>query len=133
MDYLTKDFNNLSYGLCYGFACYFFPLILIIYSYFFIVKAVSEHEKQMREQAKRMNVASLKANADQNKTKAEIRLAKIALMTISLWFIAWTPYLTIAFLGLFSDGTYLTPLFSIWGAVFAKMNAIYNPIVYGIR
>jgi r-opsin len=26
----------------------------------------------------------------------------------------------------------LTPLATIWGSVFAKANAIYNPIVYGI-
>lgn len=132
MDYLTKDLNTLSYGVCYAFACYFLPLISIIYCYFFIVKAVADHEKQMREQAKRMNVATLKANADQKKTSTEIRLAKIALMTISLWFMAWTPYLVIAFSGMFSSGQIVTPIFTIWGAVFAKANSIYNPIVYGI-
>lgn len=46
----------------------------------------------MREQAKKMNVASLRSTEAQN-TSAECRLAKVALMTISLWFMAWTPYL----------------------------------------
>lgn len=54
------------------------------------------------------------------------------MMTVGLWFMAWTPYLTIAWVGVFSDGAKLTPLTTIWGSVFAKANACYNPIVYGI-
>lgn len=53
-------------------------------------------------------------------------------MTISLWFMAWTPYLVINFAGIF-ETTKISPLFTIWGSVFAKANAVYNPIVYGIR
>nr|AIW62550.1 opsin [Scytodes thoracica] len=79
-----------------------------------------------------MNVSSLRANADQQKTSTECRLAKIAMMTVGLWFMAWTPYLTIAWAGVFSKGARLTPLATIWGSVFAKANACYNPIVYGI-
>jgi len=53
---------------------------------------VAAHEKAMREQAKKMNVASLR-NSEADKSKAiEIKLAKVALTTISLWFFAWTPY-----------------------------------------
>lgn len=54
------------------------------------------------------------------------------MMTVGLWFIAWTPYLSIAWSGIFSSGKRLTPLATIWGAVFAKAVAVYNPIVYGI-
>ncbi|XP_026677022.1 rhodopsin-like, partial [Diaphorina citri] len=93
-DYLTKDWHHRSYLIFYGFFVYFVPLILIIYAYYFIVRAVSVHEKQMREQAKKMNVATLRSG-DQSGTSAEIKLAKVALMTISLWFLAWTPYLVI--------------------------------------
>lgn len=39
-----------------------------------------------------MNVASLRSAEAQN-TSAECKLAKVALVTISLWFMAWTPYL----------------------------------------
>lgn len=78
-----------------------------------------------------MNVASLRSTENQN-TSAECKLAKIALMTISLWFMAWTPYGVINFSGIFETVT-ITPLFTIWGSLFAKANAVYNPIVYGIR
>nr|BAQ54840.1 opsin, long-wavelength sensitive type [Asiagomphus melaenops] len=129
-DYLTKDWFHKSYILIYSVFCYWTPLLLIIYSYFFIVQAVAAHEKQMREQAKKMNVTSLRS-ADAQNTSAECKLAKIALMTISLWFMAWTPYLIINFSGIFETMT-ISPLLTIWGSLFAKANAVYNPIVYGI-
>nr|BAQ54833.1 opsin, long-wavelength sensitive type [Asiagomphus melaenops] len=129
-DYLSKDWVSISYIWAYSFFVYALPLGTIIYAYWFIVKAVAAHEKQMREQAKKMNVASLRS-AEAQATSAECKLAKIAMMTISLWFIAWTPYLIINLAGLFSPSS-LSPLASIWGAVFAKANAVYNPIVYGI-
>ncbi|KAH0948948.1 hypothetical protein HN011_002198 [Eciton burchellii] len=129
-DYLTKDMFSRSYILIYSIFVYFMPLFLIIYSYFFIIQAVAAHEKNMREQAKKMNVASLRSAENQN-TSAECKLAKVALMTISLWFMAWTPYLIINYSGIF-ETIKITPLFTIWGSVFAKANAVYNPIVYGI-
>ncbi|XP_076311668.1 lateral eye opsin-like isoform X2 [Tachypleus tridentatus] len=95
-------------------------------------RAVADHERSLREQAKKMNATSLRANADQQDTRAEIRLAKIAMFNVGLWFVAWTPYLIISFNGIFSDGAKLTPLATIWGSVFAKANSVYNPIVYGI-
>ena len=41
---------------------YFFPLILNIYFYSSIVKAVVSHEAALRAQAKKMNVESLRSN-----------------------------------------------------------------------
>ncbi|CAH2263061.1 opsin-1-like [Pararge aegeria] len=130
-DYFDKSWQNRSYILLYSIACYYAPLLLIIYSYFFIVQAVAAHEKAMREQAKKMNVTSLRSGTDQANTSAECKLAKVALMTISLWFLAWTPYLVINYAGIFETMT-ISPLVTIWGSVFAKANAVYNPIVYGI-
>nr|Q94741.1 RecName: Full=Opsin-1 [Schistocerca gregaria]CAA56377.1 locus opsin 1 [Schistocerca gregaria] len=129
-DYLTKDWVSRSYILVYSFFVYLLPLGTIIYSYFFILQAVSAHEKQMREQRKKMNVASLRS-AEASQTSAECKLAKVALMTISLWFFGWTPYLIINFTGIF-ETMKISPLLTIWGSLFAKANAVFNPIVYGI-
>ncbi|KAL9696577.1 hypothetical protein quinque_016156 [Culex quinquefasciatus] len=129
-DYLTDTFLSRSYILVYSVFVYFAPLLMIIYSYIFIIKAVSAHEKNMREQAKKMNVASLRSSEAQN-TSTEMKLAKVALVTISLWFMAWTPYLIINYTGIFKAAP-ITPLATIWGSLFAKANAVYNPIVYGI-
>nr|AAT91645.1 long wavelength-sensitive rhodopsin [Apodemia mormo] len=126
---LDQALDNVLYIWLYSVACYFLPLGLICYSYFFILQAVSAHEKAMREQAKKMNVASLRSS-DQANTSAECKLAKVALITISLWTMAWTPYLIINISGIHGAG--LTPLSTIWGSLFAKASTIYNPIVYGI-
>jgi r-opsin len=53
-------------------------------------------------------------------------------MTITLWFMAWTPYLVVNYTGIF-DGKAITPLTTIWCSLFAKASTVYNPIVYGIR
>nr|APY20602.1 long wavelength sensitive opsin [Euroleon nostras] len=129
-DYLSKDWTSRSYILIYSVFVYFAPLLMIIYAYTFIVQAVAAHEKNMREQAKKMNVASLRSSEAAN-TSAECKLAKVALMTISLWFMAWTPYLIINYAGVF-ESMNISPLTTIWGSLFAKANAVYNPIVYGI-
>ncbi|XP_042874960.1 rhodopsin-like [Penaeus japonicus] len=130
-DYFSKDINNMTYLYLYACWCYFTPLLIIVYCYFFIVKSVSEHEKQMKEQAARMGVKSLRGDKDAQKKSNDCKLAKIALMTVSLWFMAWTPYAIINMSG-FNYPSIVTPLFSIWGSVFAKANTIYNPIVYAI-
>nr|QWV42698.1 long wavelength sensitive opsin 1 [Lycostomus kraatzi] len=129
-DYLTKDWISRSYIIVYSFFVYFAPLFTIIYSYWFIVQAVAAHEKSMREQAKKMNVASLRSS-EASQTSAEFKLAKVALMTIALWFFAWTPYLVTNYTGIF-EGAKISPLATIWCSLFAKANAVYNPIVYGI-
>ncbi|XP_069990572.1 rhodopsin-like [Penaeus vannamei] len=94
-----------------------------------LLQAVAVHEKGMREEAQ-MGVKSLRSEEAQ-KTSAECRLCKVALMTVTLWFMAWTPYFVINWGGMFNRPM-VTPLFSIWGSVFAKANAVYNPIVYAI-
>ena len=129
-DYLNDDVISKSYILVYSVFVYFLPLLMIIYSYFFILQAVSAHEKNMREQAKKMNVASLRSTENQNQS-TECKLAKVALVTISLWFMAWTPYLVINYTGVFKAAP-ISPLATIWGSLFAKANAVYNPIIYGI-
>nr|ANN11841.1 long wavelength sensitive opsin 2 [Steraspis amplipennis]APY20665.1 long wavelength sensitive opsin 2 [Steraspis amplipennis] len=129
-DYLTKDWLSKSYIFVYSSFVYFLPLSLIIYAYWFIVQAVAAHEKSMREQAKKMNVATLRSG-DAANTSAECKLAKVALMTIALWFFAWTPYLVTNYTGILETAN-ISPLATIWCSLFAKANAVYNPIVYAI-
>lgn len=80
-DYLNKDMFSRSYILVYSIFVYFLPLFLIIYSYFFIIQAVAAHEKNMREQAKKMNVASLRS-AENQSTSTECKLAKARILTL---------------------------------------------------
>nr|QWV42672.1 long wavelength sensitive opsin 3 [Nedyus quadrimaculatus] len=129
-DYLSQDISSVSYIIAYAIFVYFMPLCIIIYAYWFIVRAVASHEKSMRKQAKKMNVASLRT-ADADKQSVEFKLAKITMITIFLWFVAWTPYMVTNVSGI-TGKSQISPLATIWASVFAKAGAAYNPIVYGI-
>jgi r-opsin len=79
-DYLNLEpFNVVYIWSCFIF-CYCMPLSVIISSYYSIVKAVFAHERALREQAKKMNVASLRSNEDAQKLSAEIRIAKVRII-----------------------------------------------------
>lgn len=84
-----------AFGLCLFFFLYCTPLAFIMFCYFHIVQAIFQHEETLREQAKKMNVASLRSNADANSASAEMKIAKVALCNIALWAGMWTPYAAI--------------------------------------
>ena len=61
-DYLANDMNSKSYVL-FGFVfCYMIPMVMVFFFYSSIVTAVWAHEHALREQAKKMNVDSLRSN-----------------------------------------------------------------------
>jgi r-opsin len=64
---------------------------------------VQAHENMLKEQAKKMNVASLQCNKDENSQSVEIRIAKTAFLIFFLFVCAWTPYAVVALIGAFGD------------------------------
>lgn len=86
-DYLTDTYDTRFFvGVLFTFS-YCLPMSLIIFYYSQIVKHVFSHEKKLREQAKKMNVDSLRANQGANSQSAEVRIAKAAI-TICFLFVA---------------------------------------------
>ncbi|XP_076030392.1 compound eye opsin BCRH2-like [Oratosquilla oratoria] len=132
-DYLSCDVNRRSYGLCIFTFDFVIPLTNIVCSYVFIVKAIFAHEKAMREQAKKMNVSTLRSNADSNAQSAEVRIAKVAMTNVALWIICWTPYAAVVIRGLAFDQSGLTPLVSLLPSLLAKTDSVYNPMIYAIN
>ena len=111
---------------------YGFPILIIVGSYVSIVMAIFKHEDELRQQAKKMNVTSLRSNAEQEAVSAEIRAAKVAIINISLWIFAWTPFAAISMLGTWHDNSFVTPLISELPIICAKTSALYNPIIYAL-
>jgi len=101
-------------------------------SYYFIVQAVFKHEDELRQQAKKMNVTSLRSNADQEAVSAEIRAAKVAILNTSLWLFAWTPFAVVSVLGTWYNSSIITPLLSELPNLCAKSSGVYNPIIYAL-
>jgi len=91
-DYLT-DTSEIQYFVATIFTfSYCIPMVLITYYYSQIVSHVVNHEKALREQAKKMNVESLRSNANTNAQTMEIRIAKVfsKYIRISLLFFIYT-------------------------------------------
>ena len=81
--------NHKSYILAACFCTYLVPIFTIVGCYFFIVKAVFNHEEELRQQAKKMNVTSLRSGNDQQEAvKAEIRAAKVAIVNVTMWIVS---------------------------------------------
>merc|ERR1712179_283365 len=80
----------------------------------------------------KMNSASLRSNADQQSASAEIRIAKVAIINVTLWTLAWTPFTVICMLGTWGDVSKITPLVSSIPVIIAKTSCCYNPVIYAI-
>ncbi|CAB3251671.1 unnamed protein product [Arctia plantaginis] len=131
-DYLTNTFDTKLFVACIFTCSYVFPMSMIIYFYSGIVKQVFAHEAALREQAKKMNVESLRSNQNTAAESAEIRIAKAALTVCFLFVASWTPYGVMALIGAFGDQQLLTPGVTMIPAVACKTVACIDPWVYAI-
>jgi hypothetical protein len=64
--------------------------------------------------------------------KREIRVARMIILIVIMFCIAWAPYAIVALFGQFGTNinNYLTPLSTSLPSLFAKTSSIYNPILY---
>ncbi|XP_022919991.2 leukocyte receptor cluster member 8 homolog isoform X2 [Onthophagus taurus] len=131
-DYFTDTFDNdLFVAVIFTFS-YAIPMTMIIYFYSQIVGHVMKHEKALKEQAKKMNVESLRSNANQASESAEVRIAKAAITICFLFVASWTPYAVMALIGSFGDASLLTPGVTMIPALTCKLVACIDPYVYAI-
>ncbi|XP_040583121.1 compound eye opsin BCRH2 [Lepeophtheirus salmonis] len=131
-DYLTDDANNTTYILFTFFFMYVLPMSLVFFFYSSIVKAVWAHEMALKQQAKKMNVESLRTNVDSNAESAEIRIAKVAVTNVSLWAGIWTPYTLVVLMAVMGSRSSITPLVSQLPSFIAKTASCLNPMVYAM-
>nr|AAD34222.1 rhodopsin [Papilio glaucus] len=131
-DYLTTTFDNKLFVASMFVCVYVFPMLAIMYFYSGIVKQVFAHEAALREQAKKMNVDSLRSNQNASAESAEIRIAKAALTVCFLYVASWTPYGVMSLIGAFGDQNLLTPGVTMIPALACKGVACIDPWVYAI-
>lgn len=131
-DGMSNDFSNKTHILASSVFLWLIPIVFIVACYVCIVKTVFHHEDELRQQAKKMNVASLRNNAEQNQTSAEIRIAKVAIINVTLWIIAWTPFTIVCCYGTWVDTSNITAFVDSIPIIFAKSSCCYNPIIYAL-
>nr|BAQ54757.1 opsin, short-wavelength sensitive type [Somatochlora uchidai] len=129
-DYMTEGQSTQIFTIVIFSWAYVIPLVLIALFYSNILSHVREHEKMLKEQAKRMNVKSLSQGEEKS---AEIRIAKVAISIVFLFICGWTPYALVAIIGCFGDRRLMTPTFSMFPAIACKTVACIDPWIYAIN
>ncbi|KAK0161652.1 hypothetical protein PV327_008071 [Microctonus hyperodae] len=131
-DYLTEDQDTRVFVGCIFAWSYAIPMTLIIICYSQLISSVRNHEKMLRDQAKKMNVKSLQSNQDKERS-IEMRIAKVAFTIFFLFVCSWTPYAIVAMTGTFGNREVLTPLTAMLPALFAKTVSCIDPWIYAIN
>jgi len=131
-DYMTQTQSNKIFTFILWFWDYFIPVSIIIFCYSKITSQVWNHEKELKAQAAKMNVSSLRSG-EAAKTRNEIRVAKVGLQLTSVFLLAWTPYAAVAFIAAFGDRNKLTPFASMVPALCSKLTACIDPFIYAIN
>ena len=124
--------NNKTHILFSFIVMFCIPVFIIVICYVNIVKAVFHHEDELRQQAKKMNVTSLRSGQDQNQVSAEIRIAKVAIINVTLWIMAWSPFAIVCMLGTWGDTSKITPYICELPVILSKTSCAYNPIIYAL-
>ncbi|CAG5129043.1 unnamed protein product, partial [Candidula unifasciata] len=126
-NYIDQGHTYRLFFLCLVTFNFFIPLLIITYSYAQIFAYVKRVKRELNSLE---TVPDAKARRKQITTKAEIRTAITVIVVITIFCTAWTPYVVIAFIGLFGPRNSITPLISAFPNVLAKVCTISNPILY---
>uniref|UniRef100_A0AAZ3QM90 G-protein coupled receptors family 1 profile domain-containing protein n=3 Tax=Oncorhynchus tshawytscha TaxID=74940 RepID=A0AAZ3QM90_ONCTS len=129
-DYVTFTPSVRAYTMLLFTFVFFIPLIVIMYCYFFIFRAIRTTNKAVTKingtGSTRDSIKSF------HRLKNEWKMAKIALIVILLYVISWSPYSAVALTAFSGYTDFLTPYMNSVPAVIAKASAIHNPIIYAI-
>ncbi|KZS12137.1 UV wavelength opsin [Daphnia magna] len=131
-DYMADNLETKIFVFLLWIWCWIMPLGVIIFSYGKITTQVMTHEARLKEQAKKMNVETLRSGANKD-VRNEIRVAKVGISLTTLFLLSWTPYFMIAFIGCYGNRALLTPGLSMIPACTCKLAACVDPFVYAIN
>lgn len=136
-DYLSAQFSSRLFIFVYFCGAFCVPLAITVCSYAGIIHAVRSSELAFKHSHSGKTVSRKSELETKAKSKAKIRqsvevkLAKLSAVLIGIWLLAWTPYAVVALIGIFGDQSLLTPTVTMFPAMFAKVAAILNPLIYG--
>jgi len=130
-EYMEQSTNVQSFVIFTLFTNYIFPIGIAIFFYSQIVMAVVNHEKALKEQAKKMGVDSLRSG-EKAEESAEMKICKVAVTNVFMWIAIWTPYAGVVMMAVFGDRNKITPLMAQCPSMAAKAATCFNPIVFAL-
>ena len=126
-EYTTDTFENKSYVLFLTITSFLLPLILIFYFYILIIKTVHNYHKKVKSCNN-----SMIALAYSNSVSSEAKIHTIAITSVMLWVLAWTPYAVVVLIGQFGSRQLVTPLVSQLPSISAKTFTALNSVAIGL-
>lgn len=116
--------SDTSYIVCLFIFFYFVPLAIIVFCYTFVYLNV----RFMTRNAQK--IWGTNAAATLETVQASWKMAKIAIVMVVGFFVAWTPYAVVSFYAAFGFADNVPTLVAAIPALFAKTSTFYNPIIY---
>ncbi|XP_033359180.1 gonadotropin-releasing hormone II receptor [Bombus vosnesenskii] len=117
--------HEITYSLFGMIMMYWFPLVVIIYTYANILLEICRRSKNSEDKIRRSSMAFL--------TRAKIRTLKMTVIIVAVFFICWTPYYVMSlWYWIDRNSAYKVDQRIQKGLfLFACTNSCMNPIVYG--
>ncbi|XP_019300365.2 melanopsin [Panthera pardus] len=129
-DYMSFTPSVRAYTMLLFCFVFFLPLLVIIYCYIFIFRAIRETGQAL--QTFRACEGGGRSPRQRQRLQREWKMAKIELLVILLFVLSWAPYSIVALMAFAGYAHVLTPYMNSVPAVIAKASAIHNPIIYAI-
>ncbi|XP_069316803.1 melanopsin isoform X1 [Eulemur rufifrons] len=129
-DYMTFTPSVRAYTMLLCCFVFFLPLLVIIYCYIFIFRAIRETGRAL--QTFGASKGTSESPRQRQRLQNEWKMAKIMLLVILLFVLSWAPYTAVALVAFAGYAHVLTPYMHSVPAVIAKASAIHNPIIYAI-
>ncbi|CAH8681626.1 unnamed protein product, partial [Schistosoma rodhaini] len=128
-DYISNDMPSLLFsGGMYIFG-FMFPVLLSIYCYANLLRIVRNNEKIVLISLSN-DGASKQHKSVRNRKRLDIEATKSVILSLLFYLMSWTPYAMVCLISILGQPYFLTPTIAEMPHIFAKMAAIYNPILY---
>ena len=125
-EYCVDTVDNATYVVFLTFTSFVVPMMHIIYFYYFIVKTVKKFFSALRSSDNKYM-----AFAFSEKIATESKINRLAVTSVLLWLLAWTPYALVVLIGQFGPRYLLTPLASQIPSMCTKTCTVFNCVTFG--
>ena len=133
-DFLTRSTNNMSHVISIFTVHFLIPVTVISVSYYLIFKSVQKQQQEFTRVARIFTEEQIPLQVKNQKMgmKQELKTAKVSLIIILVFCISWSPYATMALIGVFGDQNLVTRLGSGIPGLCAKFSTVINPLLYAL-
>ncbi|WAR23958.1 OPSD1-like protein [Mya arenaria] len=132
-DFFTRSVKNITFNVLIQLTFFTIPFIVIVTCYTCIYLTVRKHERKYFHSQKGIDnheCTLRRICRERIQVRTEVQIAKVTVISVSVFCISWFPYAMVALIGLFGDCEGITRMVTTIPAVFAKVSTVLNPILY---